>query len=300
MQLLHLYYFKLLAENEHLLNTAKQIHISPPALSSTISKLEAELNVVLFDRIGRNIKLNNNGKILYVHVCNIFSEIDKIQAELSKQNLPEQITLKVGVTTPSIWNEGICHFMIEHPDIPVNHSILHSNHLNDMDYLNNFDLILTDINDISNRSWESRMVIEAAPVLLVNKNHPFASRKRISLYETRNENFIALSPSYSIRTYFDDICKKANFIPKIIAETDFILRNQLIMQGSGITIGTTLGTKALSTSENELIVAVPLDSGTPMRILSVFTKKGVALSREIELFRDYIIDYYKKYDGIPY
>ena len=45
MQLLHLYYFKLLAENEHLLNTAKAIHISPPALSSTISKLESELNV---------------------------------------------------------------------------------------------------------------------------------------------------------------------------------------------------------------------------------------------------------------
>ena len=190
--------------------------------------------------------------------------------------------------------------MIEHSDIPVSHSILHSNHLNDMDYLNNFDLILTDINDIPNRSWESRMVIEAAPVVLVNKNHPFASRKRISLYETRNENFIALSPSYSIRTYFDDICKKANFIPKIIAETDFILRNQLIMQGNGITVGTTLGTKALSAAENELIVAVPLDSSAPMRILSVFTKKGVALSREIELFRDYIIDYYKRYDSIPY
>ena len=43
MQLLHLYYFKLLAENEHLLNTAKIIHISPPALSTTISRLEDEL-----------------------------------------------------------------------------------------------------------------------------------------------------------------------------------------------------------------------------------------------------------------
>ena len=43
VQLLHLQYFKLLAENEHLLNTAKMIHISAPALSTTISKLEKEL-----------------------------------------------------------------------------------------------------------------------------------------------------------------------------------------------------------------------------------------------------------------
>ena len=62
MQLLHLYYFKLLAENEHLLNTAKIIHITPPALSTTISRLEDELQVSLFDRVGARLSSTKTGK----------------------------------------------------------------------------------------------------------------------------------------------------------------------------------------------------------------------------------------------
>jgi len=66
MKLLQLYYFRALAEKEHLYRTATELYISPSALSTTISRLEKELGVQLFDRVGRNIRLNDNGKkILY-------------------------------------------------------------------------------------------------------------------------------------------------------------------------------------------------------------------------------------------
>ena len=95
MQLLHLYYFKLLAENEHLLNTAKAIHISAPALSTTISRLEDELGVSLFDRVGRKIQLNENGRILQKSVGRMFDELDAGLRAIAMSEKPGQPVVKI-------------------------------------------------------------------------------------------------------------------------------------------------------------------------------------------------------------
>lgn len=58
MELLQLRYFCELAKTEHLTKTANKLHISPPSLSVTISRLETELGVALFDRPGKMIRLN--------------------------------------------------------------------------------------------------------------------------------------------------------------------------------------------------------------------------------------------------
>ncbi len=290
MQLLHLYYFKLLAENEHLLNTAKQIHISPPALSSTISKLESELNVKLFDRVGRNIRLNDNGKVLYTHVCTIFSELDQIKADFSTDQTPSQHKIHVGVASPTIWNDAISSFMLIHPDIAIQHSMVYADQIDDNDQLNRFDLILADFSDIKNRSWESVMITKTTPVLLVNKDHPFAKRKILALSEARGENFIVLNKEYTFRSYFDDCCKKAGFIPKIIAETSYLLKDQLIKKGSGISFSTQLSVSSNNISD---ISVIPLDSSTPPRILCAFQKKGNIKNPDIQLFQEHLIQYYK-------
>ncbi|MDQ0882029.1 DNA-binding transcriptional LysR family regulator [Peribacillus sp. V2I11] len=51
-------YFQKVASVQHITRAAEQLSISQPALSRSISKLEDELGVQLFDRKGRNIYLN--------------------------------------------------------------------------------------------------------------------------------------------------------------------------------------------------------------------------------------------------
>ena len=52
MELLQLQYFLLLASQQHVTRTAEILHISQPALSLTIKKLEAELGVPLLSARG--------------------------------------------------------------------------------------------------------------------------------------------------------------------------------------------------------------------------------------------------------
>ena len=68
MDLVQLEYFKAVAESGHLTNAAKKLNVAQPALSVSISRLESEVGVPLFDRVGRGIYLNKCGEIYLEHV----------------------------------------------------------------------------------------------------------------------------------------------------------------------------------------------------------------------------------------
>ena len=64
MELSWLKQFQTAATLNHITRAAEQLYISQPALSKTIHLLEEEFKVPLFDRSGKRVQLNENGKIL--------------------------------------------------------------------------------------------------------------------------------------------------------------------------------------------------------------------------------------------
>lgn len=84
MELLQLQYFKTIAECQHITRAANKLMISQPSLSNTLSRIENELGVQLFDRQGGNIILNNYGKIVLEHANNILRELDNIRTEIDE------------------------------------------------------------------------------------------------------------------------------------------------------------------------------------------------------------------------
>lgn len=68
MDLLSLRYFQTVAKLENMTLAAEILQISQPAISKMIKNLEGELNVKLFDRTGKYIRLNEYGKRFLVKV----------------------------------------------------------------------------------------------------------------------------------------------------------------------------------------------------------------------------------------
>ncbi len=64
MELYQLRYFAAVAEHEHVHRAARELHVSPPALSRAIGLLEDELGVALFARTGRRLTLTEKGSRL--------------------------------------------------------------------------------------------------------------------------------------------------------------------------------------------------------------------------------------------
>lgn len=97
MELRHLRYFKVVAELQHFHKAADKLHISQPALSSQIKQLEQELNTELFERIGRGVKLSENGELVLASAQKILNEVALLKESVSDIEAGQAGTLKIGV-----------------------------------------------------------------------------------------------------------------------------------------------------------------------------------------------------------
>ena len=84
MELMQLKYFKTVAEIGKISDAAQSLFISAPALSTSISRLEKELGIPLFDRTNNRIKLNRQGQIFLRYVNQIFSNLECAKTELQQ------------------------------------------------------------------------------------------------------------------------------------------------------------------------------------------------------------------------
>lgn len=84
MTLNQLYYFQVVAKYQHFRLAATELNISQPSLSCSISNLEEELNILLFERRGRSVSLTKYGQIFLEHVNKILFDIQCAQDQMKK------------------------------------------------------------------------------------------------------------------------------------------------------------------------------------------------------------------------
>lgn len=108
MELLQLRYFIKLAQRQHLTQTAEELMISASSLSATIRKLEKELNVELFERKGRNIRLSTSGKIFYKYISQAQTLFDTAVTEAQRSRQSQ--TLLIFVENTHIWAGAFLDF----------------------------------------------------------------------------------------------------------------------------------------------------------------------------------------------
>lgn len=84
MELTQLKQFKTVAEKNSISLAARELHISQPALSTAIKKLEQELGLPLFEHAGNRIRLNEAGKIALRYTNAILSQSDQLKTELNE------------------------------------------------------------------------------------------------------------------------------------------------------------------------------------------------------------------------
>jgi DNA-binding transcriptional LysR family regulator len=128
MELTDLRYFANVALARSFSAGAKQSHVSPPAVSKTIAKLESELGTALFVRTTRRVVLTEAGEILLRRSRRIFDELDGLRQELDETSTAVRGDLRVGameVFSIRLLPAAIAHLTSEHPGIvPATHEVM--------------------------------------------------------------------------------------------------------------------------------------------------------------------------------
>lgn len=88
--------FSTLCHTENISRAAEQLAMSQSAASSALKELEQQYNTQLFDRIGKRVQINENGRLLRPAVEALLEQAQGIQAQLEGNTASRSI--KVGAT----------------------------------------------------------------------------------------------------------------------------------------------------------------------------------------------------------
>lgn len=237
MELLQLKYFQAVAQCEHLTNAARQLGIAQPALSSTIIKLEHELGVQLFDRVGRNIRLNEYGKTYLYHVNLALSNLELGKNKLDIMRGALENIVNIAVTSPIFSFHILKEIILKYPQIRIYQNMTRIGEVRKTLEQKEVDFAICSP-PVYGEELECTIIGRENVVLAVNTRHPFASRKSIRLIEACNEDFIEQPKGYGFREYSDALCRQAGFDPRVVMECDHTMRSKMVALGIGITITT--------------------------------------------------------------
>ena len=80
MELRHLRYFVAVAEERNFTRAAERLHMAQPPLSRSIQQLEETLEVQLFQRDSRPLKLTETGKFFYAHAVQLLAQTAELES----------------------------------------------------------------------------------------------------------------------------------------------------------------------------------------------------------------------------
>ena len=122
VELRHLRYFAVLAEELHFSHAAERLHIEQPPLSRAIKELEEDLGVVLFDRDRRGTKLTAAGSAFLQDTRRLFTVLEQARENAKAVAAGARGSLRIAVSdgaTDPRFSEFLAHCRAEEPEIEV-------------------------------------------------------------------------------------------------------------------------------------------------------------------------------------
>ena len=228
MELLQLRYFFESAQYESFAKTAEKYMVPPSSVSASVRQLEKELDCKLFDRTSNRIILNNNGKKLKQTLNIIFSNLDKVTQELTEK---EADTREIKILVRAM-RSAITDIIIEFNKINPHISFNMVFDFAEKDF-EKYDIVVDKITDIYT-GFEKYKQFDMQIRLKVNSKSPLLGRK-LSLKQLANQPFVTLNEQSNMHSMLMDNCKKAGFVPNIIATiNDTLCYEKMIGSGFGI------------------------------------------------------------------
>jgi DNA-binding transcriptional LysR family regulator len=298
MDLLQLRYFQTVARLEHMTKAARQLYIAQPSLSQTIARLEEELGVPLFDRQGRQIQLNQFGRVFLRRVERIFGELEDARSEIADLAGMERGGIALAVVIPQILPDLLRAFLTDHPHVSFRLFHQHSSPTVQQQLeQGEIDLCITSPPiEQQGIGWISLMTEEI--YLMVPPGHPLAERTSIDLKEVEHEPFISLKPGNTIRDLTDSFCRQAGFTPKVAFEGDepSTIRG-LVTASLGVGFVSELVMRNITLEpswKNSVVIPLHIKEPRCQRIVGLAWRKEHYLSQAAQQFRWFVVQYFEQ------
>jgi DNA-binding transcriptional LysR family regulator len=244
--------FRAVAELSSFRKAAEAIHISQPAFSRRIEKLEEALGVRLLDRTTRRVNLT-----------------------VAATRMGEVTIACVPSTVYYYLSQVISRYHERYPKIRVKvfdasaNEVLSAVARSEADFgLNFIGAQETDI--------EFKPLLEERFVAACRRDHPLAKKKRVSWTELAQYDYISVSKASGNRLLLDQALAGVSGRPQAIYEAQHVTTMiGLVEAGLGVAA---VPSMAMPASDHPLLVSVPLVDPVVTRKVGLIRRKGRSLS----------------------
>jgi DNA-binding transcriptional LysR family regulator len=195
MELRHLRYFVVVAEELHFRRAAERLHMSQPPLSQQIRALEEEVGATLLLRNQRRVELTAAGAAFYQRARDILAAVEDAAREARKVQRGEVGRLAIGFVGSSMYSfvpELLRAFREQSPDITLR---LHE--LGTSEQLRRLEDGRLDVGFLrmprERAGLRVETVLEEPVVVALPEAHPLAARPRLALDDLEGQPLVLLT-----------------------------------------------------------------------------------------------------------
>ena len=235
---------------------AEILHVTQPAISDQIRKLEQDYDVLLFNRAKRQVTLTPFGEELLALTRRLFDAEDQAHQLLSESRALQGGTLRIIADSAAHVLRVLAQFRTRHPGVKV--TIRAGNSQQVMESLHAFDADLGVIGEVPEGETFDHVRLNATPIVaFMARSHPLARRPRIALADLPGQALVLRERGSKTRTKLEQAAALAGITlePAIEAEGREAVR-EIVASGAGL--GFVSGAEFIP---DVRLVSVPLDGG---------------------------------------
>jgi LysR family hydrogen peroxide-inducible transcriptional activator len=286
MEVHQLRYFCAVAETGSFTRAAEREQVAQPSLSQQIMKLEVELGVRLFDRLGRSVRLTDMGQVFLPRARAILSELRAAKEEVAEKQSTVSGPVCVGVIptiAPYFLPARIALFSRQYPEASITVVEDITVHLMDQLRAGLIDLAIIAL-PARGHDVDSFPLLTERLFAILPKGHRLARRRTLRMKELREEPFLLLRDDHCFRDTSIEVCKRARLSPQIVFESgQFSSILGMVGAGMGISIVPAMAVEAKPDCSSVLIA-----DERASRTIGVAAVKGHFLSRVPRAFLEHL------------
>jgi DNA-binding transcriptional LysR family regulator len=242
VELRHLEHFVAVAAELNFLRATQRIHVAQSTLSASVSKLEKELGVELFDRSNRPIALTAAGEAFLRHAREVIHAARR--ARSSMEDYRDQPAGTVTLGTLMTWGTlslpaALQEFRHSHPLVTIRMRQSHSGSAGHLAAIadGEMDLALISIPAPRPPLVAVRELTREPMVFVCESSHALADRGRVQLADLAGQDFIQFPLAWGIRQRLDAGFVAAGVQPVTVFEVaDYAIAAELIRHQLATTV----------------------------------------------------------------
>ena len=282
--------FEAVAQHLSYTRAAEMLYLSQPAVSMQIKQLESEVELALFERMGKRLFLTEAGKELLIYARNISQQLVELDEVMDEIRGSERGSVTIAVATTAnyfalkLLGEFYKRFSATNISLDVTNRESLLKHLND----NTVDMVIMG-QPPEDIDVEATPFMDNPLVVIAPKGHELTKQKQIPLSVLQQETFIMREHGSGTRIAMERFFEQSGYsISSVMEMSSNEAINQAVEAGLG------LGIVSHHTLELELALerleVLDVESFPIMRHWYLVHRKGKRLTALMDEFKRLVIN----------